>query len=137
MSNAQLILLDKRNQPLKEYLVAVAASDGLNIRGVEIMASPAKGERSLLNANVIIPPLEAFDFDVKKIADSLLEQLMVGEEALSIQDFIEKCSEEEAVCSALTKSLPKLRKKIEAMLKEFCESDVIDLIQERRKATTL
>jgi DNA polymerase-3 subunit epsilon len=44
MSNAQLILIDKRNQPLKEYLVAVAASDGLHIKGVEIMASPAKGE---------------------------------------------------------------------------------------------
>ncbi|MCF6254341.1 MAG: 3'-5' exonuclease, partial [Thiomicrorhabdus sp.] len=132
MSNAQLILIDKRNQPLKEYLVAVAASDGLNIRGVEIMASPAKGERSLLNANVVIPPLESFDFDVKKITDALLEQLMIGEEAVSVEAFIEKCSDDEAVKAALTKSLPKMRKKIEALLKEFCESDVIDLIQERR-----
>jgi DNA polymerase-3 subunit epsilon len=132
MSNAQLILIDKRNQPLKEYLVAVAASDGLNIRGVEIMASPAKGERSLLNANVVIPPLESFDFDVKKIADSLLEQLMIGEEAVSVEAFIERCSDDEEVKAALTKSLPKMRKKIEALLKEFCQSDVIDLIQERR-----
>ncbi len=132
MSNAQLILIDKRHQPLKEYLVAVAASDGLNIRGVEIMASPAKGERSLLNAKVIIPPLEAMDYDVKKLTDSLLEQLMINEEAHTVQAFIEKCSEDEEVQAALTKSLPKLRKKIEAMLKEFCDSDVIDLIQERR-----
>ena len=132
MSNAQLILIDKRNQPLKEYLVAVAASDGLNIRGVEIMASPGKGERSFLNANVVIPPLEAFGFDAKKLTDSLLEQLTIGEEAMSIHAFIEKCSEEETVQAALTNSLPKLRKKIEALLKEFCQSDVIDLIQERR-----
>jgi len=132
MSNAQLILIDKRHQPLKEYLVAVAASDGLSIRGVEIMASPAKGERSFLNAKVIIPPLEAMNFDVQKLTDSLLEQLMIDEEAHTMQAFINKCSEDEVVKAALTKSLPKMRKKIEALLKEFCQSDVIDLIQERR-----
>ncbi|GKT12020.1 MAG: DNA polymerase III subunit epsilon [Thiomicrorhabdus sp.] len=132
MSNAQLILIDKRNQPLKEYLVAVAASDGLNIKGVEVMASPAKGEKSLLNANVVIPPLEAFDFNVKKLVDAVLEQLTIGEEAHSIEEFIAKCSEDEAVQKALTKSIPRLRKKIEALIKEFCSSDVIGLIQERR-----
>ncbi len=132
MSNAQLILIDKRNQPLKEYLVAVAASDGLNIKGVEIMASPAKGERSLLNAKIVIPPLEKFDFNVQKLTDELLNQLVVGETSIDLPTFIEKCSEEEAIKTALTKSLPRLRKKIEALLKEFCRSEVIDLIQERR-----
>lgn len=132
MSNAQLILIDKRNQPLKEYLVAVAASDGLNIKGVEIMASPAKGEKSLLNANVVIPPLEAFDFKVPKLVDACLEQLTIGEDAHTIEAFIEKCSDDEAVQKALTKSLPKLRKKVEGLMKEFCSSEVIGLIQERR-----
>lgn len=132
MSNAQLILIDKRNQPLKEYLVAVAASDGLNIKGVEIMASPAKGEKSLLNAAIVIPPLEAFDFNVPKLVDACLKQLIIGEQAHEIADFIQKCSAEEAVQTALTKSLPKLRKKLEALMKEFCKSDVIDLIKERR-----
>lgn len=132
MSNAQLILIDKRNQPLKEYLVAVAASDGLNIKGVEIMASPAKGEKSLLNAAIIIPPLEAFDFNVPKLVDACLKQLMIAEEAHDITGFIQKCSEDEAVQTALTKSLPKLRKKLEALMKDFCQSDVIDLLKERR-----
>ncbi len=132
MSNAQLILIDKRNQPLKEYLVAVAASDGLNIKGVEIMASPAKGEKSLLNAAIVIPPLEAFDFNVPKLVDTCLQQLMIGEEAHEITDFINKCSDDEAVQTALTKSLPRLRKKLEGLMKEFCKSDVIDLIKERR-----
>ena len=132
MSNAQLILIDKRNQPLKEYLVAVAASDGLNIKGVEIMASPAKGEKSLLNAAIVIPPLEAFDFNVPKLVDACLKQLMIGEEAHDITDFIQKCSTDEAVKAALTKSLAKLRKKLEALMKDFCQSDVIDLIKERR-----
>ena len=132
MSNAQLILIDKRNQPLKEYLVAVAASDGLNIKGVEVMASPAKGEKSLLNANVVIPPLESFDFNVKRLVDASLEQLTIGEEAHSIEAFIAKCSDDEAVQKALTKSIPRLRKKIETLMKEFCSSDVIGLIQERR-----
>ncbi len=132
MSNAQLILIDKRNQPLKEYLVAVAASDGLNIKGVEIMASPAKGEKSLLNAAIVIPPLEAFDFNVPKLVDACLKQIMIGEEAHDITNFIQKCSTDEAVQTALTKSLPKLRKKLEALMKDFCKSDVIDLIKERR-----
>ena len=132
MSNAQLILIDKRNQPLKEYLVAVAASDGLNIKGVEIMASPAKGEKSLLNAAIVIPPLEAFDFNVPKLVDACLKQLMIGEEAHDITGFIQKCSEDETVQTALTKSLPKLRKKLEALMKDFCQSDVIDLLKERR-----
>jgi DNA polymerase-3 subunit epsilon len=132
MSNAQLILIDKRNQPLKEYLVAVAASDGLNIKGVEIMASPAKGEKSLLNAAIVIPPLEAFDFNVPKLVDACLQQLMIGEEAHNMTDFIQKCSTDEAVQTALTKSLPRLRKKLEALMKDFCKSDVIDLLKERR-----
>ncbi|WP_019557176.1 3'-5' exonuclease [Thiomicrorhabdus arctica] len=132
MSNAQLILIDKRNQPLKEYLVAVAASDGLNIKGVEIMASPAKGEKSLLNAAIVIPPLEAFDFNVPKLVDACLKQLMIGEEAHEIAEFIQKCSADEVVQTALTKSLPKLRKKLELLMKDFCQSDVIDLLKERR-----
>ncbi len=132
MSNAQLILIDKRHQPLKEYLVAVAASDGLAIRGVEIMASPAKGERSLLNAQVMIPPLEPLDFDVKKITHAVLERLMVEEDTYSIEDFIEKCSDDASVQESLRRSLPKLRKKIEAMIKTFCDSEVVGLIQERR-----
>lgn len=132
MSNAQLILLDKRNQPLKEYLVAVAASDGLNIKGVEIMASPAKGEKSLLNANIVIPPLEDFDYHPKKLVDESLTKLMIGEEYLSIQEFIERCSNEDIVQSALSKSLPKFKKKLESLIKEFCDSDVVDLIKERR-----
>lgn len=132
MSNAQLILIDKRNQPLKEYLVAVAASDGLHIKGVEVMASPAKGEKSLLNANVVIPPLEAHDFNVQKLVDASLKQLMINEEAHDTTAFIQKSSEDEAVQQALSKSLPKLRKKLEALMKEFCKSEVISLIQERR-----
>lgn len=132
MSHAQLILIDKRNQPLKEYLVAVAASDGLNIKGVEIMASPAKGEKSLLNANVVIPALENYDFNVPKLVDAVLANVMIEEESLSIAQFIERCSEEQAVRDALTKSIVKLRKKIEELLQEFCQSEVVGLIQERR-----
>ena len=132
MSNAQLILIDKRNQPLKDYLVAVAASDGLNIKGVEIMASPAKGETALLNAQVVIPPLEKHQFNVKKIVDELLERIVVNEEEMPIAQFIERCSEDEAVRKALTAPLPRLRKKIEAMIKEFCDSEVPELIRERR-----
>ena len=132
MSNAQLILIDKRNQPLKDYLVAVAASDGLNIKGVEIMASPAKGEKSLLNGQVIIPPLEIHDFKVKKIVDAMMEKIAVNEEEISLSTFIERCSEDEAVRKALTSSLPRLRKKLEALIKEFCEGEVPDLIRERR-----
>lgn len=132
MSNAQLILIDKRNQPLKEYIVGVAASDGLNIKGVEIMASPAKGETSLLNAQVLIPQLEAYDFNLKKLVNATLEAVSVKDEVMDIKTFIERCSEDEAVRNALTKSIPKLRKKIEALLKEFLDSEVIPLILERR-----
>ncbi len=132
MSNAQLILLDKRNQPLKEYLVAVAASDGLNIKGVEVMASPAKGEKSLLNAAIVIPPLEQFDYNPKKLVEASLQQLMIGEEALDIESFISRCSEDEAVKAALTKSINKFKKNLQNLIKEFCDSEVVDLIKERR-----
>lgn len=132
MSNAQLILLDKRNQPLKEYLVAVAASDGLNIKGVEVMASPAKGEKSLLNAAIVIPPLEQFDYNPKKLVEASLQQLMIGEEALDIENFISRCSEDEAVKAALTKSINKFKKNLQNLIKEFCDSEVVDLIKERR-----
>jgi len=132
MSNAQLILLDKRNQPLKEYLVAVAASDGLNIKGVEVMASPAKGEKSLLNANIVIPPLEQFDYNPKKLVAESLTKLTIGEEQIDVEEYIKRCSEDEVVCKALTKSVPRFVKKLEALIKEFCDSDVIELIQERR-----
>ncbi|MBN2647853.1 MAG: 3'-5' exonuclease [Thiotrichales bacterium] len=132
MSNAQLILIDKRNQPLKEYIVAVAASDGLNIKGVEIMASPAKGETSLLNAQVIIPPLEAHDFDLKKLVQATLAQVSLNEEVVDLTTFIERCSDEPAVRQALHDSIPKLSKKIEELLSEFLKSEVIPLILERR-----
>jgi len=132
MSNAQLILIDKRNQPLKEYLVAVAASDGLNIRGVEIMASPAKGEKALLKADIIIPPLEDYDFNIKKIVEKTLKSLVVKEEVIDIHAFIEKCSEDEAVRKALSKSIGRLTNKFEGLIKEFTSSEVIPLIQERR-----
>ncbi len=132
MSNAQLILLDKRNQPLKEYLVAVAASDGLNIKGVEVMASPAKGEKSLLNANIVIPPLEDFDYNSKKLVEASLSQLMIDDESLHIDEFIGRCSEEQAVKEALQKSLPRFKKKLQELIKTFCDSEVIDLIKERR-----
>ncbi|MBN2865980.1 MAG: 3'-5' exonuclease [Thiotrichales bacterium] len=132
MSNAQLILIDKRNQPLKEYLVAVAASDGLNIKGVEIMASPAKGEKALLKASILIPPLEDFDFSVKKIVAQTLKGLVIDEEVMDIHAFIERCSEDEAVRSALSKSINRLTNKLEKLIKEFTDSEVIPLIQERR-----
>ncbi|GAB6071315.1 hypothetical protein JCM30760_24120 [Thiomicrorhabdus hydrogeniphila] len=132
MSNAQLILLDKRNQPLKEYLVAVAASDGLNIKGVEIMASPAKGQKSLLNANIYIPPLEDFDYNPKKLVAESLTKLTIGEEIITIDQFIERCSEDEAVRAALTKSITRFSKKLAELIKEFCDSEVIPLIQEKR-----
>jgi DNA polymerase-3 subunit epsilon len=131
-SNAQLILIDKRNQPLKEYLVAVAASDGLNIKGVQIMASPAKGEKALLNADLIIPPLEHYEFNVKKIAAATLKSLVVNEEVMDIDAFIERSSDDDDVRKALKKSVNRLKNKLEAMLKEFTDSEVIPLIQERR-----
>ncbi|MDG6774457.1 3'-5' exonuclease [Thiomicrorhabdus sp. ZW0627] len=132
MSNAQLILIDKRNQPLKEYLVAVAASDGLNIKGVQIMASPAKGEKALLNADIIIPPLEIFDFNVKKLVAETLKKLVVKEETMDVDTFIERSSEDEAVRKSLKKSVNRLKNKLEALMKEFTSSEVIPLIQERR-----
>ncbi len=132
MSNAQLILLDKRNQPLKDYLVAVAASDGLNIKGVEVMASPAKGEKSLLNAKVTIPPLEAFDYHPKKLVDESLRNLIHKEENINVHAFIERASEEAAVRESLTKSVARLKKKLQELIGEFCQSEVIDLIKERR-----
>ena len=132
MSNAQLILIDKRNQPLKEYLVAVAASDGLNIKGVEIMASPSKGEKALLKADIIIPPLEDFDFSVKKIVAQTLKSLVIKEEIIDIQTFIERSSEDEAVRLALSKSVNRLTNKLEKLIKEFTQSEVVPLIQERR-----
>lgn len=132
MSNAQLILIDKRNQPLKEYLVAVAASDGLNIKGVEIMASPAKGEKALLKAGIYIPPLEHYQFNVKKIAAHTLKNLVIGEETLDIHAFIERSSDDETVRKALHKSLGRLTNKLESLLKEFTASEVIPLLQERR-----
>ncbi|WP_321277226.1 3'-5' exonuclease [Thiomicrorhabdus indica] len=132
MSNAQLILIDKRKQPLKEYLVAVAASDGISLKGVEIMASPEKGATSLLNGQVFIPPLEAYNFKVKKIAQKSLETIFIDEEAFTVEAFIEKSSEDEDVRKALTKSIARLRKNLEKLIQPFCESEVIDLINERR-----
>lgn len=132
MSNAQLILLDKRNQPLKDYLVAVAASDGLNIKGVEVMASPAKGEKSLLNANIYIPPLEAFNYNPKKLVEESIKKLTIGEEQLCIDTFIERCSDDDKVRNALKKSQTRFAKNLEKLIKEFCVSDVIPLIEERR-----
>ncbi len=132
MSNAQLILIDKRKQPMKEYLVAVAASDGLNIKGVEIMASPAKGEKALLKADIIIPPLEDYDFGIKPIVTQTLKSLVINEEVMDIHQFIERCSEDEAVRKALGKSIGRLTNKLEALIKEFTSSEVIPLIQERR-----
>lgn len=132
MSNAQLILLDKRNQPLKEYLVAVAASDGLTIKGVEVMASPAKGEKSLLNGGIVIPPLEKYDYSAKKLVEASLQSIMLDEEAITLEHFIERCSEDDAIKSALTKSAHRFKKKLQELIKEFCDSEVIELIKERR-----
>lgn len=131
-NNAQLILIDKRNQPLKEYLVAVAASDGLNIKGVQVIASPAKGETALLSANLIIPPLEDHDFNAKKITAATLKNLQVGEDVIDVETFIERCSEDEAIRKSLHKSVNRLKNKLEALIKEFTSSEVISLIQERR-----
>ncbi len=133
MSNAQLILLDKRNQPLKDYLVAVAASDGLTLRGVEVMASPAKGETALLKAQIVIPPLEAYDFNLKKLLETTLSQLEVTpEQPISLEQFIEQASEDASVREALTRSVPKLRQALEKLLKEFLNNEAITLIQQRR-----
>lgn len=132
MSNAQLLFIDKRKQPIKEYIVAVAASDGLDIKGIQIIASPAKGEKSLINATLKIPALESLQFDTPKIVDAILTQLVVGEELMPVQTLIEKASEDEAVRKSLTKSISKLKEKLTALVKEFTNSEVINLIQERR-----
>ncbi|CAN8141541.1 hypothetical protein THIOSC13_670006 [uncultured Thiomicrorhabdus sp.] len=67
---------------------------------------------------MLIPPLEEYDFDLKKLIKATLNAVSVKEEIMDIDSFIERCSEDEAVRNALTKSLPKLRKKIEALLKK-------------------
>ncbi|MBN2864384.1 MAG: 3'-5' exonuclease [Thiotrichales bacterium] len=132
MSNAQLILIDKRNQPIKEYIVAVAASDGLDIKGLQIIASPAKGEKALLTTTLKIPPLEALQFNANKIIDAILEKLVLGEEILTVEQVIERASEEEAVRKALSKSVKKLREKLAALVAEFTSSEVVNLLAERR-----
>lgn len=132
MSQAQLIFIDKRNQPIKEYIVAVAASDGLNIKGIQVIASPAKGEKALLSATLKIPPLEALAFNTAKIVKSILDNLVVGDETLSVEAFIEKASEDEAVRKSLTKSIKKLKTKLTDLINEFTSSEVLNLIQERR-----
>ena len=132
MSQAQLILFDKRNQPLKEYIVAVAASDGLDIKGVQLVASPAKGEKALLSAGLRIPPLEAYDYNTKKIAHATLDQILIGEEVINCETFIQRASEDETVRAALTRSMHKAQLAIEALISEFTVSEVIPLIQENR-----
>jgi DNA polymerase-3 subunit epsilon len=132
MSNAQLIFIDKRNQPIKEYIVAVAASDGLDIKGIQIIASPAKGEKALISATLKIPPLEALEFKDKKIVDAILENLIVGKETLTLNQFIDKASDDEAVKKSLKASAKKLRAKVASLVSEFTSSEVINLIQERR-----
>ncbi|MBE0492825.1 MAG: 3'-5' exonuclease [Thiomicrospira sp.] len=133
MSQAQLILFDKRNQPLKEYIVAVTASDGLDIKGVQLVASPAKGEKALLSAGLRIPPLEQFDYNTKKIAHTALDQLIISEdEVISCEEFIQRASEDEVVRAALTRSMNKAQLAIEALISEFTQSEVIPLIKENR-----
>ncbi|WP_019894884.1 3'-5' exonuclease [Hydrogenovibrio halophilus] len=132
MSNAQLILIDKRNQPIKEYIVAVAASDGLDIKGMQVIASPAKGEKALLTATLRIPPLETLNFDTRKIVERMLEQFLVKDEVLTVDQLIERASDDDAVRQALTRSVKKLREKLTELVKEFTRSEVINLINERR-----
>ncbi|AHF01945.1 exonuclease [Thiomicrospira aerophila AL3] len=132
MNSAQLILIDKRNQPLKDYIVAVAASDGLDIKGVQVIASPAKGEKALLTAGLRIPPLEDFDFDTQKIAQHTLDQLLINEEVLSCDSFIAQASQDESICDNLRKSKHKLALAIEALISEFTQSSVTDLIRDNR-----
>ena len=132
MNSAQLILIDKRNQPLKDYIVAVAASDGLDIKGVQVIASPAKGEKALLTAGLRIPPLEDFDFDTQKIAQHTLDQLLINEEVLSCDRFIAQASQDESICDHLRKSKHKLALAIEALISEFTQSSVTDLIRDNR-----
>lgn len=132
MSQAQLILFDKRNQPIKEYIVAVAASDGLDIKGVQLVASPAKGEKALLCAGLRIPPLEKYDYNGKKIAQATLDQLLINEEQITCEEFISRASEDETVREALRRSMLKAEVAIEALISEFTQSEVINLIQEGR-----
>jgi DNA polymerase-3 subunit epsilon len=132
MSNAQLILIDKRNQPIKEYIVAVASSDGLNIKGINVIASPAKGEKALLNATLQIPPLEKLDFNDKKIVDSILDNMVVNGKTMSVDELVKKASDDEAVQKSLTKSVKKLTNKLFDLIAEFTSSEVINLIKERR-----
>jgi len=146
MSNAQLIFIDKRNQPIKEYLVAVAASDGLDIKGIQVIASPAKGEKALISATLKIPPLEAFDFNPKKITDTILNQLIINGEPHTLAQMIDKSVEEaqkrqgeqdeavdeKGIRAALKKSVKKLKEKIQALIEEFTQSEVLNLIRERR-----
>ena len=133
MSQAQLILFDKRNQPLKEYIVAVAASDGLDIKGVQLVASPAKGEKPLLTAGLRIPPLEDYDYQTKKIAQVTLDQLLIDEETvITCEQFIERASEDESVRASLKHSMHKAQLAIESLISEFTVSEVIPLIQENR-----
>lgn len=132
MSNAQFILIDKRNQPIKEYIVAVAASDGLDIKGLQIIASPAKGEKALLITTLKIPPLESLQFDSARIIDAILENLVIGDQIMSVDLVIQRASEDEAVQKALTKSVKKLREKLAELVAEFTSSEVVNLLAERR-----
>ena len=133
MSNAQLILLDNRQQPLKDYLVAVAASDGLTLRGVEVMASPAKGETALLKAQLVIPPLEAHDFRLDRLVEATLNNFHIEpDQPVTLDELIERASEEPAVREALRRSVPRLRQQIEKLLKSFVNNEAVTLIQQRR-----
>ncbi len=132
MSNAQLILIDKRNQPIKEYIVAVASSDGLNIKGINVIASPAKGEKALLNATLQIPALEKLKFNDKKIVEYILNNMLVNGKIMSVDELIKTASEDENIQKSLTKSVTRLKTKLFALIAEFTSSEVINLIQERR-----
>ena len=143
MSNAQLIFIDKRNQPIKEYLVAVAASDGLDIKGIQVIASPAKGEKALTTATLKIPPLEDLDFNPQKITETILNQLMIEGEPHTVEQMIDKSVEEakkrhgddadeSKIRAALKRSVKKLKEKVHRLVEEFTKSEVLNLIRERR-----
>lgn len=132
MNSAQLILIDKRNQPLKDYIVAVAASDGLDIKGVQVIASPAKGQKPLLTAGLRIPPLEDFEFDTQKIAQFTLDQLLIEETVYDCEAFISQATDDQNVCEQFRKSKHKLALAIEALISEFTQSSVTDLIRDNR-----
>ncbi|GEM_PF-1201759 len=144
-SNAQLIFIDKRNQPIKEYIVAVAASDGLDIKGIQVIASPAKGEKALTTAMLKIPPLESLDFNTNKIVDTILNQLMINGEPHTVDQMIDKSVEaaekrhqgdapfnEKGIRASLKRSVKKLKEKIHSLVEEFTKSEVLNLIRERR-----